>query len=316
MKLKPGEEVHSMNSVEIQHRAVTSPESKAILAKTADKMNLFTLIQKQHQPNIYKVDFTRKSALLLKEKAPIRIFTLGYFSLFDGENNLLSERNASEKPLELLKALIAQGGRNVGVVRLCEALWPDVDGDVAHSSFSVTLHRLRKIMGKDALLLEGNRLSLNPEQCWVDVWYCEYLLKELDYQFTWNHLDEDYVLYLVNDLSDIYAGPFLGTEDENSWDIMCRDRLHTKFLRVMMAVCNHFEKQGKCERALGLYQKAIEMDPCAENVYYRLMKFYLANGRKAEAINAYRRCERVIRATLNVEPSTRIQSLYRSLYAA
>lgn len=307
--------MRTMNSVELQHPVVGGMESSVTVAGKVETMNLFSPLQPP-QPNIYHVDFKRKNTLLLQEKAPIRIYTLGYFSLTNGDKNLLGERQASEKPLELLKALIAQGGRNVGVVRLCEALWPEVDGDVAHSSFSVTLHRLRKIMGKEALILEGNRLSLNPEQCWVDIWHCEYLLKELDFQFTWSHQDEAYVMNLVNDLNEVYTGPFLGTEDENSWGIMCRDRLHTKFLRVIMAVCGYFEKSGKCERALTFYHKAIEMDPCAENVYYRLMNCYLASDRKAEAMVSYLQCERVLRATLNVEPSTRIKALYRSISRA
>ena len=56
-------------------------------------------------------------------------------------------------------------------------LWPDVDGDAAQRSFDTTLHRLRKIMGDDrVLVLRDGKLSLDGRYCRVDVWAFERLL--------------------------------------------------------------------------------------------------------------------------------------------
>ncbi|MEY2669314.1 MAG: hypothetical protein RJA59_1952, partial [Pseudomonadota bacterium] len=69
--------------------------------------------------------------------------------------------SGSGKGLELLEALVEQGGRGVPVPRLVDALWPDADGDQGRRSFDTTLHRLRKLLGDDdALRLEGGMLSL------------------------------------------------------------------------------------------------------------------------------------------------------------
>ena len=43
-------------------------------------------------------------------------------------------------------SLIALGGREASEERLSNALWPDADGDLAHESFTITLHRLRRLM--------------------------------------------------------------------------------------------------------------------------------------------------------------------------
>lgn len=292
-------------------------ESANKLSSAALKsISLMSMIKRQHQGNMYHVDFSSDRVNQLKQQAEIRIFTLGHFALYQGEKDLLSGRNPTEKPLELLKALIAQGSKNVGVIRLCDALWPDVDGDIAHSSFSVTLHRLRKILGKDALVLEGNRLSLNPEYCWVDAWYCEFLLKELDYQFTWNNIHTDYVQILVDDLIEIYTGDFLGSEDERTWDIVYRDKLHTKFQRVIQNVCRHYEALGQCEKAINLYLKALELDPGAENLYYKLIQCYLGKNRMTEAARAYSRCEKVVRTTLNIGLSQNMKKLHAAIFHA
>ena len=51
-----------------------------------------------------------------------------------------------KKPLELLKAIIAFGGSNVATERICDALWPDADGDRALNSFKFAIHQLRRLL--------------------------------------------------------------------------------------------------------------------------------------------------------------------------
>ena len=83
---------------------------------------------------------------------PVRIYTLGRFSvLLDGKPLEFSGK-AQRKPLELLMALVAFGGREVSERQLTEALWPDAEGDAAHQACAVALHRLRKLLGHDAAI--------------------------------------------------------------------------------------------------------------------------------------------------------------------
>jgi LuxR family maltose regulon positive regulatory protein len=71
----------------------------------------------------------------------------------------------------LKRRAIAGGARQVGSETLAEWLWPDADGDTAAASFKVSLHRLRKLLGRDdAVLLHDGKVSLNERMCWLDVW--------------------------------------------------------------------------------------------------------------------------------------------------
>ena len=70
----------------------------------------------------------------------VSVFTLGRFSLLLNGKPAEFGRKAPQRPLELLKAIIALGGREVSSTSLMSALWPDVDGDVAQRSFDTTLH--------------------------------------------------------------------------------------------------------------------------------------------------------------------------------
>ncbi len=110
----------------------------------------------------------------------LHIHTFGDFSIYRDGERLGFSRKAPQKPLELLKALIAFGGRGVGIERLKDALWPEAEGDKSQQSFEITLHRLRKVLGVDGALIAGeNRLTLSSDHCWVDLWELEQVIGEL-----------------------------------------------------------------------------------------------------------------------------------------
>ena len=77
--------------------------------------------------------------------------------------------------------LIALGGQSLRADRSADALWPHAEADYAHKSFTATLHRLRRLLGREeALLLRDGRPSMNRSLLWVDTWALEQTLAELD----------------------------------------------------------------------------------------------------------------------------------------
>ena len=82
---------------------------------------------------------------------PVKIRTLGRFELFKNGNPFNFPGKAQKKPLLLLKALIALGGKDVDEERLTDILWPEADGDQAYSALTTTLSRLRQLMGEKGL---------------------------------------------------------------------------------------------------------------------------------------------------------------------
>ena len=70
----------------------------------------------------------------------LRVYTLGRFQVCLQDKPLQFAVRSHRKPLELLKVLIALGGEQVAEEPLCDALWPDTEGDHAHSTLASTLH--------------------------------------------------------------------------------------------------------------------------------------------------------------------------------
>ncbi|MFV2057818.1 MAG: BTAD domain-containing putative transcriptional regulator, partial [Thiohalomonadales bacterium] len=273
----------------------------------------YSLGQNGYNETILSSSESSAPAISIEPDHEVSIHTLGHFNIQSQDQNLSAVCKGQHKPIEMLKALIALGGKDVGEMRLCEALWPDTDGDIAHSAFSVTLHRLRKLTGHKAMELNDSRLTLNPDYCWVDAWVCEHLLNLCNRSLSSRHVDKKLAMSCIESAMHLYHGPFLGNEDEQPWYIMYRQRLHSKMLRSLLTMCANLEASNYSDHALDLYQKGIELEPLAEEFYYRLMRRLAKLDRKAEAILVFLRCQKIFQTSIGVNPSRVTESLYKTL---
>lgn len=240
---------------------------------------------------------------------PVRLYTLGRFSLVIDGSPMTSSTKAQHRPLELLKLIISLGGRGVNVGRVCDELWPDQEGDAAYKSFTVTLYRLRKMMGNDTVLLSDGKLSLNNQFCWVDSWELQRQLTELEQKCQQGKSGD--IDMLTQNVLALYQGHFLG--DENSgqpWQLATRERLRSRMLRAILTAGGHLERAGNIESAIAIYQKGLELDELAEDLYRRLMTCMVSEGRFAEAKAVYQRCEKILATLLGIEPSTNTMKVY------
>ncbi|MGD8570080.1 MAG: bacterial transcriptional activator domain-containing protein [Gammaproteobacteria bacterium] len=261
-------------------------------------------------------DFSDRQTLLedALKHYPIVITALGHFNVYKNGRLLTSNNQQNQhKPSELLKLVIALGSRCVGEVRINDALWPDADGDVAHTSFSVTLHRIRKLLNMEALQLSDSHLTLNPEVCWVDVWALQKTLGKIKDAINSINADTDTVQSYANMALQLYQGHFLGNEDEQPWSVAYGEKIKSKFMRCLIQVCDYFERQELCHLAIDYYRKGIEVEPLSEEFYLRLMKCYIKRERRVEAIAIYQQCARIFNALTGCSPSADTTAVYRQL---
>jgi len=276
----------------------------------------------------YVLGMIRKRALCPPEDAresstwpfPYKIFTLGRFALVKDGRPITFSGKAQSKPLDLLKALVALGGRQVSASHLAEILWPDAEGDAAQRTFDTTLHRLRRLIGDDqVLLMSDGKLSLNDALCWVDTWTIERLMGRLDLflkQPPVVAVDNAGIAQLASSLLSLYRGPFLTHETSDTWMIMPRERLQNRYLCLLGALSRHWESTENWERAAETYHKMIDVHAEGEEFYQRLMQVYRHLGRPAEAATVYQRCRETLLAASGRTLSATTEALYRELAAA
>lgn len=244
----------------------------------------------------------------------LQIFTLGRFSVSRGIEPLRFARKAQHRPLELLKVLVALGGREVATDQMAVALWPESEGDEAYNAFEITLHRLRRLIGiEKALVLSNGLLTLDNRLCWVDVWVFEQLISHVENLIHSPKSDAEELARASTRILALYHGPFLGRETPEPWSIFLRERLRSKFLRHLIDVARYWEKVGRHGTAIQCYQKGLEVDDLAEIFYQRLMVCYQQLGRCSEALAVYRRCRATLSLVLSISPSPSTEAIRKRL---
>jgi ATP/maltotriose-dependent transcriptional regulator MalT/DNA-binding SARP family transcriptional activator len=243
---------------------------------------------------------------------PIKIYTLGRFELQRDGRPIRFSRKAQQKPLSMLKALIAFGGKEVREDQIEDALWPEADGDIAYQSFKITLHRLRQLLGYEkAIQRQEGRLTLDPRYCWVDVWAFEQILEEADARS--KEGKKEVANGLIEKATEMYRGSFLGREIEQPWATSLRERLREKFLRNVGRLGLYWQQAGQWEKALDGYHKGLEIDNLAEEFYQGLMTCYHHLGRRPEALGVYQRCKRNLSSALGIEPSAKTEAIHHKI---
>lgn len=237
---------------------------------------------------------------------PVRVRTLGEFSIELDDVPLRFAGKVQKRPLALLKALVALGATGVPEAQLAEALWPDADGDDAHNAFVTTLQRLRKLLGRrEALVLQEGRLGVNPQLCWVDA-------------LAFESVDPDAGGPGAADEREralrLYRGAFLAQEDA-PWTIAPRERLRARFVRLGGADAQRHVEEGDWGGAVACLERLLQADATVEPFYQQLMRVQHRLGRSAEVLATYRRCRDVLGATIHRLPSASTESLLNELNA-
>jgi DNA-binding SARP family transcriptional activator len=241
----------------------------------------------------------------------LRIYTLGRFAVATDGAPVHFAGKVQQRPLALLKAIIALGGREIAEERLAEALWPEADGDGAHQALAVTLHRLRRLLGRDdAVVLRGGHVGLAPDLCWVDAWAFERLLGQADAARRSGRPDD--ARALDERALGLYRGDFLESDGEAAWALSARERLRRVSLRRVAVLGREWEAAGDWKRAVEWYERGLEVDDLAEELYQRLIAGYQALGRQAEAVLTYERCRKRLRDVLGVAPSAETERVRRA----
>ena len=235
-------------------------------------------------------DLLPPSASLEHWPWPLRVYTLGRFSILADGVNLAFQGKAQKKPLDLLKAAIALGGRDIAVNILIETLWTDAEGDAARKAFDVALLRLRRLLGRDdAVCINDGKLSINSKVCWVDLVSVERLIGAADriVESTGRHR-------AALDALSRYRGAFLQLDDPQPWMTATRERLAGKIRRLVLGAGTALEEERRLHEAIGLYQHAIEVQPWSEVLYRRLILCHARVGDHDEARAVLERCRRVM----------------------
>ena len=243
-----------------------------------------------------------------------KIYTLGTFQLVVDDKLRTFAGKSPTRSLELLKVLIALGGKDVRAEQVAEAVWSHVDGDYAYRSFTTTLHRLRKLLGSDeSVLLEDGKLRLNQDLVWTDVWEMEQVVVNADTFIRSSAPQTEQIQSAAESLLEVYRGAFLDDETEQGCYIALHEHLRHRFTRQLRRLVHYWEQRSEWEVALEYYERGLEVDSCSEVFYREVMLCNEALGRVSEAIDAYQRCHAKLTSALRMSPGSETTRIFERL---
>ena len=242
---------------------------------------------------------------------PLKIYTLGKFELLKDEKPIQFSGKVQKKPLEMLKVLVAFGGKNIGEEQIADLLWPEADGDAAYSAFTTNLSRLRHLLGNERVIrVQHGRMTFDAHSCWVDAFAFERMVSETEK--LWKEKPGE-IVGTAQKALNLYQGHFLASEGDPFWAVSYRERLRDKYLRLVTKIGDHRKKSEQWEEALNCFLTGLEVDPLVEEFYQQVMVCYEKLDQRTRAIEVYQRCKRVLASNLGCDPSPKTKAIYRSL---
>jgi LuxR family transcriptional regulator, maltose regulon positive regulatory protein len=255
---------------------------------------------------------------LRAENRPIEICCLGRFSIQRQTDSAPVFLQVSSRPLVLLQLLVAAGKEGCERSEAEIKLWPRAQVGLSESALDTTLYRLRGLIGNQhAVSVKKGIIRLNDRYVGVDAWrfsseietFCAHL------QMPASAAESGVVNERCNQLFDLYQGSFFVQDLATPWVVQMRDVLQSKFLRSIKLAGHYWQSVRNWNRAIQLYERALEIDNLAEELHRELMRCHLAQREFADVVHVFRRCRELLSVVMSVAPSDATEIIYRQALA-
>ena len=243
----------------------------------------------------------------------LRVEMLGAFRLVKNDEAIVFSGKAQQKPLDLLKFLACERGMSAEAGAIGAALWPDSDVAAAKKSVEVTVSRLRKLLGDDALVeVSEGRVRLNAGQVWSDAQALWTVCLEAETLHRAGRTEQA-AIDIGERLLRAYPGDLLAHEDDGAWRAGARERYRNAFVRGVRALARYWSEHDAIARAVPLLEAAVARDPLAEALHQLLIAAYVKENQPAEAMRVYRQCRQMLSVLIGVSPSPETERLRMSI---
>ncbi|HSJ25954.1 MAG TPA: BTAD domain-containing putative transcriptional regulator [Longimicrobiales bacterium] len=216
------------------------------------------------------------------------------------------------KPRELLAFLLAHP-RGRTRVEIGAALWPDAAPAQLRNSFHVTLHHLRKTLGRpEWIVIENDRYRIAPDvSIATDVAVFEALVRSV-----MNHegavAPHDAMLRLDQALR-LYTDHYLAGESSGRWRDDEQDRLRAVYTEAALRLGAMREAAGDMAAALATYETLLAHEPLLEEAHRRLITYWSQAGDRPRAVRHYERLAARLMNELGLEPDPETMALYEQV---
>jgi DNA-binding SARP family transcriptional activator len=235
---------------------------------------------------------TREASL----KSEFEVSVLGSFRFLVGGKPRRGLPHGSQR----LLAFLALRDRAITRTAVAGTLWPEASEDHAHASLRSALSRLNGIK-RTVVRVTSQELAL-ADGVFVDIRDARLLAHRLLNPGTGRDRDVDdraISILSVDLLPDWY----------DDWAVVEAEEWRQLRLHSLDALAERLTVAGRYADATSAALAAVKAEPLRETAHAALIRVYLAEGNRAEALSAYQHYSALLRTELGLEPTPLIQSL-------
>jgi DNA-binding SARP family transcriptional activator len=205
------------------------------------------------------------------------------------------------KVLALLCFLITKPDLSATRDQVLDALWPELDPEVAINSLNQTLYFLRRVFEENYsedlspgyVHHDSDVLWLDPEIVTSRSVACRRMIQAMPPSPS----PDD-----VENLTLMYRGRFALDFEYEEWAGAYRDSLHAAYLEIVERSVLDDLTTGHHDRGIRIARRALDVDPSAEQIEVSLLRLYRLSGAHSAAAEQYEHYATVMRDELGIEP--------------
>lgn len=242
--------------------------------------------------------------------AAVVIQALGTLRVWRDGRLLTNEDWTYSKPRELLMYLLSHpDGKTRDQIGL--DLWPEASPARLRSSFHVTMHHVRRVLGAaEWVAYEGGRYRfVAAEATAYDV---TSFLATLDRAAA---LDGEARLQVLEEAVAVWQGDYLDDAGFGSWSDAVRDDLRRRFIDACIAAGTLHLAAGRADTAADRARRVLATDNLDERAHRLLMESHAAAGRSGDALRHFNTLTILFREELGAPPSPETAEIARRLGA-
>lgn len=246
----------------------------------------------------FRGDASKLGRSLARRLAPRAIIEdLGRLEIRIGDRSV-SGGQYRRKVMAMLCLLLTRPGFSATRDEVVDALWPDMDPEVALNSLNQTVYFLRRVFEPDYkeelspgyVHSTGDVLHLDQELVSSRSAECLALLEEWAGQ-------ADQLEHLSRSYTGRFAIDFLYEE----WAVPFRESLHGAYVHAVEAEVSRDLAAGEHERGIRIARRAIGIEHSLEQVHLALVRLYRATGAHSAAAEQYAVYSALLRDELGLE---------------
>lgn len=233
------------------------------------------------------------------------LYALGPTRVVQGDRTIAASDWTYSRARDLLFYLATNGAstrEQIGLV-----FWPDASSEQLRRNLGVTLHHLRKALGRSEwVIFDKDLYTLNRTLgCWYDV---------ETFSAIWQQAQQSpNPAPFLQQAMALYQGEFMADASVGEWYFPLREALAQQYERLLFTLAQIHWTAGDYPAAAAVYRQAIAHDPYLESAHRELMRCLAQMGERAQALRIYTDFARIMKKEFASLPSRETQALYEQL---